>query len=131
MDLVVDTSVLLSVLTSEQERSKLIALTTDADLIAPGSVHWEIGNALSAMLRRKRLTLEQAQAVLHAYQRIPLRLVEVSIADSIRLASQLGLFAYDAYIIECARTRRTSLISLDKALLAAAKAAGVSVLEVR
>ena len=35
MELVVDTSVLLAVLLSEPERAKLVALTADADLIAP------------------------------------------------------------------------------------------------
>ncbi|MFQ5455563.1 MAG: hypothetical protein ACE5EA_05065 [Nitrospirota bacterium] len=38
----------------------MIELTNGADLIVPYSVHWEIGNAFSAMLKRKRITLKQA-----------------------------------------------------------------------
>jgi len=70
MNLVVDTSVLIAVLVSEPERDTLIELTKDADLIAPGSVHWEIGNALAAMMKRKRLGLDQVAAVLSAYEQI-------------------------------------------------------------
>ncbi|MGD0015563.1 MAG: type II toxin-antitoxin system VapC family toxin, partial [Bryobacteraceae bacterium] len=62
MDLVVDTSVILAVLISEPERLNIVELTRDANLLAPASVHWEIGNAISAMIKRKRLTVLEAQA---------------------------------------------------------------------
>jgi len=130
VDLVVDTSVLLSVLLSEPERAKLVALTAEVDLVAPGSVHWEIGNALSSMLKRQRITLEQAMSILTAYEQIPLRLVEVSMREAVSIAAEQNIYAYDAYLIACARDQRAGLLSLDKALIAAANQAGVSVLEV-
>jgi predicted nucleic acid-binding protein len=130
VDLVIDTSVLLAVLTSEPERPKLISLTIGADLIAPMSVHWEVGNALSAMLKRNRITLKQAHSALAAYEKIPLRHVDVSIVNSIRIAAELSIYAYDAYLIECAHSRRIPLLSLDKGLLEAAKQWGVSIEEV-
>jgi predicted nucleic acid-binding protein len=130
MNLVVDTSVLMAVLTSEPERPKLISLTVGVDLIAPISVHWEIGNAMSAMLKRKRITLQQAFSALSAYEKIPLRHVEVSMVEAIRIAAELKIYAYDAYLIECAFSRRVALLSLDKGLLTAAKQWGVSIVEV-
>jgi predicted nucleic acid-binding protein len=130
MELVVDTSVLLAVLTGEPERPKLLSLTVGADLIAPMSVHWEVGNALSAMLKRNRISLKQAQSALAAYEKIPLRHVDVSIANSIRIAAELAIYAYDAYLIECAHSRRIPLLSLDKGLHEAAKRWGVSIEEV-
>jgi predicted nucleic acid-binding protein len=130
MNLVVDTSVLMAVLTSEPERPKLVSLTVGVDLIAPISVHWEIGNALSALLKRKRITLQQAFSALSAYEKIPLRHVEVSMMEAVRIASELNIYAYDAYLIECAFSQRISLLSLDKGLLTAAKKWGVSVVEV-
>ena len=66
MDLVVDTSVILAVLTSEPERMNIVRLTQDANLLAPASVHWEIGNALSAMIKRKRLTVLEAYAAIQS-----------------------------------------------------------------
>lgn len=46
-------------------------LLSGADLIAPASVHFEIGNAISAMLKRRRITSHQAAELLSQYQRIP------------------------------------------------------------
>ena len=43
MDIVVDTSVIIAVIANEPQRDILIDLTKGADLLAPPSVHWEIG----------------------------------------------------------------------------------------
>ena len=129
MNLVVDTSVVLAVLTSEPERARLVQLTQGADLVAPASVHWEIGNALSAMIKRGRLTLSQAALVLKNYERIPIRFVEVSLVESVKLAADQKLYGYDAYLIVCARDQKCGLVSLDTTLARAALAAGVTVIE--
>ena len=130
MTLVVDASVLLAVLMSEPERAKIIELTKDVDLIAPSSVHWEIGNALSSMLKRGRMTLVQAESLLKNYEKIPIRFVEVSLHESIRISADRKIYAYDAFLIACARDQRCRLISLDKALLQASKDSGIQVVEV-
>jgi len=57
MNLVVDTSVIIAVITNEEHKRQLINLSKGADLIAPPSLHWEIGNAFSAMFKRKRISL--------------------------------------------------------------------------
>jgi predicted nucleic acid-binding protein len=128
--LVVDASILLAVLTSEPGRPKIIELTRDVDLIAPASVHWEIGNALSSMLKRGRITLVQAESILKNYEKIPIRFVEVSLHESIRISADRKIYAYDAFLIACARDQRCRLISLDKALLQASMDSGVQVVEV-
>jgi predicted nucleic acid-binding protein len=130
MNLVVDTSVLIAVLVSEPEREKLVRLTKNADLVAPGSVHWEIGNALAAMIKRKRIDRGQAQAVLKAYERIPIRFRDVDLDLAMQVASDHDLYAYDAYVLVCAREHRCPLITLDRNLAQAAKQARVSVVEV-
>jgi predicted nucleic acid-binding protein len=130
MNLVIDTSVILAVLASEPERPSIVKLTQDANLIAPASVHWEVGNALSAMLKRKRLTLPEAQSAATSYAKIPIRFIEVSLKESLAIASKHNLYAYDAYVIACAQSERCNLISLDAALLNAATASGVGIVEV-
>jgi len=128
--LVVDASILLAVLMSEPERAKIIAMTKGVDLIAPASVHWEIGNALSSMLKRGRMTLAHAESVLKNYEKIPIRFVEVSLHESLRISADRKIYAYDAFLIACARDQRCRLISLDKALLQASKDSGIQVVEV-
>ena len=130
MELVVDTSVLIAVLTGEPTRERLIAHTQGAELLAPGSVHWEIGNAFSALLKRRRLKLNQVQVALTAYGQIPIRFVEVELAAALELADRFGLYAYDAYLMACARRQRAPLLTLDARLGRAAQEAGVQVVEV-
>ena len=131
MDIVVDTSVIIAVIADEPEKESLIRQTTGADLLAPPSCHWEIGNAFSAMLRRGRITLSQAQDAIQAYRDIPIRFVDVDLAQTVGLADRLGIYAYDAYVIACALNQRCAIMSLDGGLVTAAKSAGADVLEVR
>ena len=58
MSLVVDTSIVISVITNEKSKSKLIKIAQDEDLMAPSSLHWEIGNAFSAMFKRNKTLKE-------------------------------------------------------------------------
>ncbi len=130
MNLVVDTSVIIAVIANEPEKALLVTQTQGADLFAPRSIYWEIGNAFSAMLRRQRITVEQARAAIEIYIQIPLNLTDVDLVQAVELASRLNIYAYDAYIIACAMNEKCPLLSLDSGLIRAAKAAGVDVLEV-
>jgi predicted nucleic acid-binding protein len=130
VELVVDTSVLIAVITGEPTRAQLIARTQGAELLAPGSVHWEIGNAFSALLKRRRLKLSEVHAALTAYAQIPIRVVEIELTAALELADRLGLYAYDAYLMACARRQRAPLLTLDARLGRAAQEAGVQVVEV-
>lgn len=130
MEIVVDASVLIAVIVNEAEKDALIVMTSGAELVAPLSVHWEIGNAFSAMLRRKRITLEQALQAIDIYLGIPIRFVEVELVDSLQLADDLNLYAYDAYLVRCAEKYRLPLLTLDAKLAEMAKSKKIQVLEV-
>jgi predicted nucleic acid-binding protein len=131
MVIVIDTSALVAVLASEAERPAVVRATVDAELVAPGSVHWEVGNAMSAMLKRRRATSSQVQQALAAYAAIPIRFVDVDLALALEIAAEHGLYAYDAYVLTCALTQRAPVLSLDRGLLHAAASAGVQVMEIR
>jgi len=130
MNIVVDTSVIIAVIANEPHKTQLIHLTQGADLLAPLSLHWEIGNAFSAMVKRQRINLEQALVALRAYAQIPIRLVDISLQTALELVAQLNVYAYDAYVIGCAQQVQCPLISLDSALIQAARRAGVTIIEV-
>jgi predicted nucleic acid-binding protein len=130
MDIVVDTSVIIAVIVNEPVKETLVELTVGADLIAPHSVHWEIGNAFSAMLRRSRITVEQAIQAVSLYQQIPVRFVEVELEEALKIAGRLGVYAYDAYLIRCALKYQSPLISLDRTLVDAARKMEAKVIEV-
>jgi len=128
--IVVDTSILVAVAVEESTKPALIAATRGAELLAPASVHWEMGNAFSAMLKRRRVTVAQAEAAIAVYQLIPVRFLDVSLVEAIRISDAARIYAYDAYILACARGTGCPLMSLDRGLLAAAKSLAIDVVEV-
>ena len=130
MDIVVDTSILIAVIANEPQRDTIIEITRGADLLTPPSVHWEVGNAFSAMLRRNRITLAQTLRALEVYGQIPIRLADVELEDSLTIAAQLNIYAYDAYLIRCALKYNAPLISLDEGLVRAAQQMKVRIIEV-
>ena len=89
----------------------------------------EIGNALVSLIRRRRLTGRAAQQAWQNFQQIPVRLVDVDVGKALEVAEALGLYAYDAYVLEAARTQRAPLLSLDRRLLRAAVAQAISNVE--
>lgn len=130
MYLTIDASALIAVIGNESSRQRIINMTGGYSLCAPPSVHWEIGNALSAMFKRHRLPLEKAQEALAVYREIPIKFVDVPLEKTLDLAHAQNMYAYDAYLLVCAQQTGTSLLTLDKGLLAIARKTGISVLEV-
>jgi predicted nucleic acid-binding protein len=130
MKIVIDTSVIMAVLTNEKHKKRLIELTRGADLVAPASLHWQVGNAFSAMLKRKRITLEQTRCALSAYSEIAIRFYEVNLEETLTLCAKANLYAYDAYFVACALRLKSPLLSLDNALLSAAEESGASIIKV-
>ncbi len=130
MEVTVDASALIAVIANEAQKTVLIELTREADLIAPSSIHWEIGNAFSAMLKRQRVTIDQAIQALQIYRRIPVRFVEIELVDALELAAELNIYAYDAYLLRCVAKYRAPLLTLDDKLMKLAKQKGFGVLEV-
>ncbi len=129
-DLVADTSTVIAVIANEPEKPLLIAKSQGYDLIAPRSLYWEIGNAFSAMIKRGRITLEQATAAIEIYEQISISLVDVDLKQALEIVDKHKVYAYDAYMIACALNRSCPLLTLDGGLAYAAKAAGVEVWEV-
>ena len=130
MDIVIDTSALIAVIVNEPERDRIIELTKGSSLIGPGSVPWEIGNAFSAMFRRKRVRLDEAQKAFSIFEAIPLRYVRPDFVNAMTIAKETHMYAYDAYFIDCAMRQRAPLLTLDRKLRIAAQSMNVAIMEV-
>jgi len=130
LKIITDTSIIISVLVNESHKLKIVEKTKHAEIIAPASLHWEIGNAFSAMFKRNRITIDQATDALAFYYKIPIRFVDINLESAIKIASQLDIYAYDAYFIVCAQQQKASLLTLDKKLAEASKKMGVTLIEV-
>ena len=130
MDLVIDTSAVIAVIANEPERPAIVEHTVDAKVMAPASVHWEVGNAFTAMFKQRRISLVQARQAIRSYERMLLRFVDIDLGQSVEMSYRLGLYAYDAYVLACALNFRLPLLTLDGDLVTAAPEVGVQVLEV-
>lgn len=130
MDIVIDTSALIAVIVGEPERSIIIKITEGNTLIGPGSIPWEIGNAFSAMFKRDRLTLEEAERGLSIFNTIPLRYIEPDFSNVLHLSKKTNMYAYDAYLLDCAIRYKSPLLTVDLKLKAAAQKIKIKTLEV-
>jgi len=113
MSIVVDTSAVIAVVLEEPEKQGIIGLTRNATLIAPSSLYWEFGNALSLMFKKRRINLEQAIAAFKVFREIPIQLVSMNLEHPLELAHKYGIYAYDAYVLSCAIDNKATLLTLD------------------
>ena len=79
MNLVADTNIFLAIALDEPQKGHIIEVTSDAVLSAPEILPYEIGNALSAMIKRGRISKVEALAAEKAANLIPVRLVSIDI----------------------------------------------------
>jgi predicted nucleic acid-binding protein len=130
MKIVVDTSVIIAVITNEHHKQKLIELTFGSDLISPLSLHLELCNAFSAMFRRNRINLSQAKEAINYYREIPIRFIDVDLENVLSISSKKGIYAYDAFFIECAIIQKAAFITLDNKLKSIAEEYNIQTIEV-
>ena len=130
MEIVIDTSALISVIVGEPERKKIIEITAGNTLIGPGSIPWEIGNAFSAMFKQKRLTLEEAEKGLSIFRGIPIRYIDSDFVKVLNLSKHANIYAYDAYFLDCAIRHKAPLLTLDRKLIASTQNLNIEILEV-
>lgn len=129
MDVISDTNIFLAVALNEPEKNNIIQLTSEFNAIAPEILPYEIGNALTAMVKRKQLTHDEALSAFDAASSIPVRLVSVDIPKALKLALDYNIYAYDAYFLQCAIYLSSALITLDKRMKKVAYDLNIEVME--
>lgn len=91
----------------------------------------EVGSVLLAATQRGRVGTNEWRQICASLEALPIEIEPVSTSRvwgaTLRLASEHGLSVYDAMYLELAQRMRLPLATLDKALAAAAEAAGLDV----
>jgi predicted nucleic acid-binding protein len=121
MDIIADTNLFLAVALDEPEKEAIIEKTGNANITSPDILPYEIGNALSAMLKRHQITKDEVLLTLEATKNIPVRLLAVDISEAIKIAIEFNIYAYDAYFLQCAKATSYPLCTLDRKMMAVAK----------
>ncbi len=129
MNIVSDTNIFLAVVLDEPEKEHIIQLTAKANAISPEILPYEVGNALSAMVKRNKLTKDEALAAFEGVGAIPVRLVPVDIRQALKLAVEYNIYAYDAYFLQCAKQLSCPLITLDRKMKQVAHDLKIEIME--
>lgn len=129
MDIIVDTSIFLAIVLNEPDKERIIQLTANAKAIAPEILPYEAGNALTAMVKRQRLTEDEALAAFYGINSIPIRLINIDMEKALQLAFHYNIYAYDAYFLQCAIQLSCPLITLDKDMQRIAHDLNIKLLE--
>lgn len=130
MNIIADTNIFLAVALNEPEKQSIIKITSEALLIAPESLPFEIGNALSAMIKRRQVTEQEALAAEKLTQAIQVRLIPIEIQSCLQLAIKTNIYAYDAYFLRCAMSLGSPLLTLDRRMRQVAEEMGIEVLQI-
>ena len=117
---IVDASALAALLFGEPEAESVARQLTNARLLAPALLGFELANVCLIKTRRHP---EQKPSLVAAFRlRDRLRLEEVAVDHDgvLELAAATGLTAYDASYLWLARQLGAELVTLDRRLAAAA-----------
>ncbi len=129
MGIIADTNIFLAVALDEPEKNNIIKLTSGSEIFSPEILPYEIGNALSAMVKRKRITKKEALSAQNRANSIPVRLVNIDTYQALKLAIKYDIYAYDAYFLQGAKTLSHPLITLDKRMKQVANELNIELLE--
>ncbi len=129
MKIISDTNIFLAVVLNEPEKNRIIQLTSGAEVVAPEILPYEIGNALSAMYKRKQITNKEALSAHRATDNISVRLVAIDIQEALGLAMEFNIYAYDAYFLQCAKFLSSPLLTLDNRMKLVAAELNIDILE--
>ena len=128
-NIVIDTSAILAVLLDEPEKQAVVEATLGSVICAPASLRWEVGNAATAGVKRRRLTPVRARQLVTDFEQVTIRELAIDLLRAVDLGLELGIYGYDAYILEAARSSGIPLLALDGSIRRNAKRLGLTLVE--
>ena len=128
MNIIADTNIFLAIALNQSERQSIIDLTKSAVVFSPEILPYEIGNALSAMLKRRQINAKSVGEILKITQGIKVRLLTVDIASALKIAIEYKIYAYDAYFLLAAQSKKCPLLTLDKKMKEVAEDMNINLL---
>ncbi|MDR0811270.1 MAG: type II toxin-antitoxin system VapC family toxin [Paludibacter sp.] len=130
MKIIADTNVYLAVILNESEKQSIINHTKNAELVSSKVLPYEIGNALSAMYKRKRLSKEQILISFENFNNVEYYLETVDMVNALNIACAFNIYAYDAYYLELAIRLKLPLLTLDNKMKEVAQALNITLLNI-
>ena len=126
--IVIDASCILAFLLNQDDNNLVVKTTEKKILLSPTCLPFEIGNALSKLIKRNLLTTSEAILVLHEFYKIQIRLIEPDIANSVVIAAESNSYAYDSYYLNIANQLSEPLFTFDEKMKSTALKRGIKCL---
>ncbi len=130
ISLFADTSILIALIASDEEQSIITQVIKNHQLVCSTSIYAEVGNAISSMLKRRRITLDQAIQMLYDFEQLSFETVAFDLRRAIQICHDHKIYAYDAYILESASRLNLPLLTLDQQMQTKAKLLNITTIEV-
>lgn len=127
-DIVIDASCVLSYLLNQGGSESVVSTIGENQLVAPSCLPYEIGNAVSKLIKRKLISIYEGVSVYHEFARIPIRLIEPDISNSIVIAGESDSYAYDCYYLNVASQMVLPLFTFDDKMKETAEKRGIKCL---
>ena len=129
MEILLDASAIMAVVADEPESELVILYTQDAVIVSPNVIVFELANALTKMMKKKVIdTEEKMTSLIEIVEKIPLKIVEVNIKETLRIAWKYKIFAYDAFYLETALRLHLPLLTFDNGMRRIGNELGIPVL---
>lgn len=113
---VVDASALAALLFGEPEAETVAGQLSDARLVAPALLGFELANVCLIKSRRHPEQHPALTAAFRLRDRLAVEEIAVDHDETLKLAAMTGLTAYDASYLWLARQLGAELVTLDKQL---------------
>ncbi len=111
--------------------SQISVIRLARELIAPDVLPFEIGNALTAMMKKRLIDADEVTSAWDSAQKIQVELYRTDIREALSIASIFNIYAYDAYFLECASSLKLPLLTLDRRLREIARKKHIKIIEVK
>jgi predicted nucleic acid-binding protein len=115
---IVDANVILRAFFPDEQQAEAQALIRDhvsgrVRLVAPTLLLYEVTNAVVQALRRERISSEEGEAILDAFEGLGIELAPVTWQQMLSLARRFDRSAYDAAYLALAEAREEPLVTGD------------------
>ena len=127
-NIVIHASCVLSFLLNQEGSKNVVSIVGENQLVAPSCLPFEIGNAISKLIKRKLISVYEGVSVFHEFARIPIRLIEPDIPNSILIAGESESYAYDCYYLNIASQMVLPLFTYDDKMKETAEKRGIKCL---
>ena len=129
MEILLDASAIIAVITDEPKCQIVINHTKNATIVSPYILSFEIANALTRMMRKKIIIAEeQIIALIKNFKMIPIKLIDIDLEKALEIAWYYKIYAYDAFYLEAARRNKLPLLTFDNGLIIIGQKLGLDIL---